>query len=73
MENKNVKFEEAIERLEAIVSSLESGKCELDESMKLFEEGISLVKVCTAKLDEAAAKIKILTEGGEADFETGEV
>ncbi len=62
-ENKELKFEEAIERLEKIVSTLEGGKCDLDESLTLFEEGVSLVKLCSAKLDAASEKVKILTVG----------
>lgn len=65
---KDLKFEEAIERLEKIVSSLETGKCDLDESLALFEEGVSLVRICSDKLDAAAEKVKILTADGEKDF-----
>jgi len=69
---KEIKFEDALLRLETIVSSLEGGKCELDESLSLFEEGVSLVKYCTAKLDGAAQKVKILTTSGEEDFVASE-
>jgi len=71
-ELKSIKFEDAIARLENIVSSLEGGKCELDESLELFEEGVALVKLCTSKLDGAAAKVKILTAKGEEDFAPSE-
>ena len=65
-----VKFEEAMSRLEQIVSDLERGKCDLDESLGLFEEGVKLVKLCSAKLENAAQKVKILTaEGKESDDE----
>ena len=71
-DNNNVKFEDAISRLDAIVASLEGGKCELDESLKLFEEGVALVKVCTERLDSATAKVKKVTDGGIEDFQKTE-
>ena len=61
-------FEEAVAKLESIVSSLETGKCDLDRSLELFEEGVKLVKNCSSKLDEASAKVKLLTSDGEEDF-----
>lgn len=72
---KTVKtFEESMARLEEIVRTLESGNATLDESLKLYEEGISLVRVCSSKLDDAEKKIKLLnvTADGvvdEKDFE----
>ncbi len=54
------KFEEAIERLEQIVETLESGDLALDESLKIFEEGMCLVSFCTKKLEEAEQKVTIL-------------
>jgi exodeoxyribonuclease VII small subunit len=60
--NKNIKFEEAIEKLDAIVSKLETGSASLDESLALFEEGVKLVKICNEKLDSAEQKVRILTE-----------
>ena len=66
--DSDLKFEQAIDRLEQIVSALEGGKCDLDESLGLFEEGVSLVKLCSEKLDSASEKVKILTPEGEKDF-----
>jgi exodeoxyribonuclease VII small subunit len=54
------KFETAMERLESIVQSLEGGDLSLDESLKVFEEGMALVRFCTQKLDEAERKVTIL-------------
>jgi exodeoxyribonuclease VII small subunit len=54
------KFEEAIERLENIVESLENGDLSLDESLKIFEEGMSLVSFCSKKLEEAEQKVTML-------------
>ncbi len=58
-------FEESVARLEEIVHELEAGSVGLDESLKLYEEGISLVRVCNQKLDAAEQKIKVLTETEE--------
>lgn len=60
-------FEKAITRLEQIVSALEGGRCTLDESLKLFEEGTKLTAYCSKLLKEAEQKILKLTaaEAGE--------
>jgi exodeoxyribonuclease VII small subunit len=57
-----MKFEEALKRLEEIVKILEKGELSLDESLKLFEEGVSLRKFCLTKLNEAERKIRVITE-----------
>ena len=54
-------FEAAIARLEEMVRTLESGSAPLDESLTLFEEGDSLVKLCNARLDTAEQKVKLLS------------
>lgn len=66
---KNITFEEAVKRLEEIVRMLEGGTAPLDESLTLFEEGVSLVKFCNEKLDGAEQKVKMLTftPDGEAE------
>ena len=53
-------FEEALVRLEEIIRKLENGELNLEESLKLFEEGIALARHCNAKLDEAQGKVEIL-------------
>ena len=63
-------FEQAMTRLEQIVAALESGRCTLDESLKLFEEGTKLTAYCADQLKTAEQKIVKLTavesgEGGE--------
>ncbi len=60
MAKKTLTFEEAIERLEEIMHTLEGGKESLDESLKLYEEGIALLHTCTARLENAEQKVKIL-------------
>ncbi len=70
IDKNELKFEGALARLEEIVSALEGGKCDLDKSLGLFEEGVSLVKFCSDKLDTATQKVKILTSGkGDGDGE----
>ena len=54
------KFEDALNKLEKIVSKLEDGDIPLEESLKLFEEGIRLSRFCNQKLDEAEKKVEIL-------------
>ena len=70
---KEITFEKALERLEQIVASLESGESELDKSLTLFEEGVKLVKLCNEKLDNAESVVKKLVncdgEFVETNFE----
>ena len=57
---KDIKFEKAMGRLEEIVQGLEKGDLSLEDSLKIFEEGIRLSQVCMARLDEAEKKVEIL-------------
>jgi exodeoxyribonuclease VII small subunit len=63
---KKEKFEEALQKLEAIVSKMEEGDLPLEEALKAFEEGVKLAKFCTGKLDEAERKVEklIRDQGG---------
>ena len=60
MSNKEVKFEELIEKLEDITNKLEKEQLSLDESVKLFEEGMQISKECNSKLEDAEKRITIL-------------
>ena len=78
-ENKEntIDFENAIKRLEEIVSSLENGNSQLEASLALFEEGVGLIRACNTKLEQAEQKVKILINNGngsynEQDFEKTE-
>lgn len=62
---KDIKFEEALEKLEECVKLLESPELGLDESIKTFEEAVRLVKICDEKLERAEAKVRILTESND--------
>jgi exodeoxyribonuclease VII small subunit len=54
------KFESALARLEEIVQQLEQGDLSLEQSLKLFEEGIKLSRICNTRLEEAERKVEIL-------------
>jgi exodeoxyribonuclease VII small subunit len=63
-------FEDSLERLEAIISELESGKAPLERSLELFEEGMKLAEVCRHQLDAAEQRIEMLVrKGGEVSAE----
>ena len=57
-----VKFEQAMARLEVIVGELEKGDLPLDESLKIFEEGIRLSRNCLRVLEEAERKVEVLVQ-----------
>lgn len=61
-ENEKISFEENIEKLEKIVTDLEKGNLNLDDSVKKFEEGMKISKDCNKILEEAEKKITILLE-----------
>jgi exodeoxyribonuclease VII small subunit len=65
-EAKNIKFEEALKRLEKIVQKLEDGDVPLEESLSLYEEGIALYRLCSGRLEEAKKKVEILTKKGSS-------
>jgi len=57
---KGFKFEEALSELEKIVSRLDSGDLGLDEMLREFERGVSLVRGCKEFLDKAQKKVEML-------------
>ena len=70
-EKEEVTFEAAMKRLEGIVETLGGGNLSLEDSLKMFEEGMELCKFCNKKLDEAEYKVEKLMEkkGGELSVE----
>ncbi len=62
---EEMSFESAMKRLEEIVQMLENGNLPLEDSIKIFEEGIKLVRYCSKKLEEAERKVNILLKEGE--------
>ena len=53
-------FEKKLTRLEEIVAKMESGDLALEDSLKLFEEGVKLSRECNVQLNEAEQKVKVL-------------
>lgn len=62
------RFEDALKQLEEIVQRLEKGELPLEESLKLYEEGIRLSRLCHAKLEEAEGKIELLIKDARGEL-----
>lgn len=62
--NADVSFEEGLARLEALLGQLESADLTLDEMLKLYEQGQSLIGVCNQLLEDAELRIKSLEDDG---------
>lgn len=67
-DTNNLTFESASVRLAEIVKILEQGNSSLDESLKLYEEGILLVRFCNDSLDNAEKKIKMLVADSDGQI-----
>ena len=66
---ENITFEQAMNRLEEIVSALENNQISLEKSVELFQEGIQLTKLCNDKLEGIEHKVaKILVDGKLEDL-----
>lgn len=63
--SKEIKFEEAMERLELEVKRLESGSLTIDEALSSFEESVKLVKICNERLEAAERRVRMLTESAD--------
>ena len=63
-----VPFEAALKQLEEIVQRLEKGELSLEDSLKLYEEGIRLSRLCHAKLDEAEGRIEQLLKDARGEL-----
>ncbi len=59
--SEKFQFENALENLEKIVESMESGELTLDQALKRYEEGVALVRACQSKLVETEKRIEVLT------------
>jgi exodeoxyribonuclease VII small subunit len=74
--DKKLTYEQAALELENVVNLLEKGDLPLEESIKMFENGISLVRFCNKELDDIEKRITILVEGKEGleekDFQPNE-
>lgn len=66
--NKNLSFEQALEELERIVEQLEAGEAGLEESLKLYEKGIGLYRLCMKRLEDLQGKIEVLVKELDGGF-----
>ncbi len=64
---ENLKFEDAMARLEKIVRDLETGELDLEDMLGRFEEGMVLARTCGDKLKKAESKIRILQKKTDSD------
>ena len=67
----DIKFEDALQRLEEIVDRLETGELPLEDSLKVFEEGVALARRCSKYLEEAEKRIELLTRDESGTLKTG--
>jgi exodeoxyribonuclease VII small subunit len=63
-------FEESLKKLETIVEQLEKGDLSLEESIKLFEEGVGLSAACKKEIDTAEGKVQILIKQRDGSLKT---
>jgi exodeoxyribonuclease VII small subunit len=66
----DITFEDALERLERLVDQLEAGKLGLEESLKVFEEGVGLARRCAQYLEDAEKRIELLTRDESGTLRT---
>lgn len=67
-EKKKLSFEQAMARLEEIVTGMERGEAPLEESLSLFAEGTKLLKQCTAMLDKAEQQVTKIVKTAEGEL-----
>jgi exodeoxyribonuclease VII small subunit len=63
-------FEESLKKLETIVDQLEKGDLSLEDSLKLFEEGVGLSAACKKEIDDAEGKVQILIKLRDGSLKT---
>jgi exodeoxyribonuclease VII small subunit len=63
-------FEESLKKLESIVDKLEKGDLSLEESLKLFEEGVGLSATCKKEIEEAEGKVQMLIKQRDGSLKT---
>lgn len=68
MAQKNIKLEDAMKRLDEVLAALEGENTDLEASLKLYEEGIGLVRLCNEKLSEAERTIKVLKMNADGEI-----
>ena len=65
-EEEKIDFESALSELELLITKMEENDLSLEESLKDFEKGISLTRICQSSLKDAEQRVRILTENDEA-------
>ena len=65
-------FEEQLKTLEGVVENLERGDLPLEESLALFEQGVSLSDACKKELDAAEGRVQVLLQRGSSRERTAE-
>jgi len=66
-------YEKRVERLQEIVADLEGDGLPLDKALKLFEEGIEILRLASDELTSAEGRVQLLIESAEGVFETREI
>jgi len=61
-------FEEHLTQLETVVERLERGDLSLDESVRLFEDGMKLSAACKTELEQAEGRVQVLVEGKDGNL-----
>ena len=69
MPKKELNFEQSLQLLNVILDSLDDPDIGIDESVKLYEEGIKLIRACRKKIDNAKQKIKYIDEAEDSENE----
>ena len=66
-------FEDRLTALEAVVERLERGELSLDDSVRLFEEGVKLSNACKAELEKAEGRVQVLVESSNGQMKTADL
>ena len=69
----NLSFEEHLEKAKEIIQKLESGNCNLDDMLKMYEDGIHSLSFCSKKLNEFEEKIKIIKRNNDDSIEIKDI
>lgn len=68
MDEKNIGFEEAMDRLDGAIKALEGGSLGLDAAMKTYEEAVALLRLCHSTLENAERRVNVLIEGTDGEL-----
>ena len=66
-------FEERLTQLESVVAKLERGELSLEDSVRLFEEGVKLSDACKTELEKAEGRVHVLVEGRNGKIQAAEI